>query len=112
MKQLDFETDLGFLTNVLRGEYEKANFWNGYTSIDEADFVLDEEVEEAGIELEKIYRILFDENGDRNLLSKEQLGNIRGYALRLMCEGVQMVAVCNKYEQMHDRNEVLKNETM
>lgn len=99
-KHVDFEKDLGFMLTVIKGEYEKANIWGPYNNRAEAEEILDEEVQEAEKELKTIVNTM-QENRLEDI--RTRLADIRGHALRGVCENIQIVAVCNKYEQMLDR---------
>ena len=104
-KQLNFMTDLYYLPTLLAGEYEKANIWPNYKSIDEAAEILEEEVNEAITELKVIKNIMLAYKNKDVDLSKENISDIRGHAQRLMCESIQIVASCNKADRVHDREE-------
>lgn len=105
MKQVDFNRDIAPLLPVMIGAYEKANIHAPYNTSKDASEILSNEVEEALEEIKKIEDIVICEskNFSFNILDTSDLQIIQAHAISGICELLQVMAVCKKYEQLLER---------
>lgn len=85
----------------LGSAYERCNLWPAYESEDEFLKILDEEILETDAAMSKIASDAYDEPFKST--SDHDLGELRGMAIKVMLEAVQVVSVLDKYEACKDR---------
>lgn len=105
LKQVDFGRDIAPLLPVMIGAYEKANIHAPYNTSKDASEILSRETKEAFEEVRKIDDIVISEskNFSFNILDTSDLQIIEAHAMSGICELLQVMAVCNKYAQMMER---------
>lgn len=103
--------EVGFISNNsgafreivshLGSAYERCNLWPAYKSEDEFLKILCEEVQETLIEAAKMARDIYNE--PIKSASDYDLDTMRGMAIKVMLEAVQVVSVLDKYEACKHR---------
>lgn len=81
--------------------YEKANIWPIDTEAYKGMMILGEEIEEAQRDVNALDSLFFynDHSGkDNKALDSYQVETVKGLAISAICELLQVIAVCNKYE--------------
>lgn len=85
---------------LFKAEYEKANIWP-IKDADEGAGILWEEIDEAGKAVDalvKFARLVATDHGF--LTDRTETGELRAFAASAICELLQVIAVCNKYEDI------------
>lgn len=103
--------EVGFVSNSsgafreivyhLGSAYERCNLWPAYESSEDFLEILGEEVRETDREASKMAIDVYDD-----LIKNESEYNLevmRGMAIKIMLEAVQVVSVLDKYEACKDR---------
>ena len=85
----------------LGSAYERCNLWPAYKSGDKFLEILDEEMQEAYEAVSKMASGVYDETIES--VSDHYLDTMRGMAIKVMLEAVQVVSVLDKYEACKDR---------
>lgn len=85
----------------LESAYERCNLWPEYKSEDKFLEILDEEMQEAYEAVSKMASSVYDE--PIKSASDHDLGELRGMAIKVMLEAVQVVSVLDKYEACKSR---------
>lgn len=93
--------DFREMVNHLGSSYERCNLWPEYESEEEFLEILREEVQETLEEAAKIHRYAYQIRMKN--ASYHDLKTLRGMAIKVMLEAVQVVSVLDKYEACKDR---------
>lgn len=103
--------EVGFVSNSsgafreivyhLGSAYERCNLWPAYKSENEFLEYLCEEVQETLVEADRLSR--YASYDYIEVASDYELDVIRGMAIKVMLEAVQVVSVLDKYEVCKDR---------
>lgn len=101
MNQLNYGFDVTVnYGQLFKAEYEKANIW----PIKDADGgagILWEEIDEAAKAVDALVEFAQLANIDRGFtLNRTGTGELRAFAVSAICELLQVIAVCNKYEDI------------
>ena len=101
MKYVNHATDIfSKYGDLMAAAYDKANIW----PLGDARYgkvILAEEVEESFSAVNALY----DHHSDiicKNDLSAKAIGDCRAYALNAIFELLQVIAVCNKYQDVFE----------
>lgn len=101
MNQLNYGFDV--IVNygqLFKAEYEKANIWP-IKDADEGAGILWEEIEEVAKAVDAFVEFVQSANIDQgSLTDRTATGELRAFAVSAICELLQVIAVCNKYEDV------------
>ena len=85
---------------LFKAEYEKANIWP-VKYADEGAGILWEEIDEAGKAADALVEFAQLANVDHGFLTdRTETCELRAFAVSAICELLQVIAVCNKYEDL------------
>lgn len=85
---------------LFKAEYEKANIWP-IKDADEGTKILWEEIDEAANAVDVLIEFAQLSNIDHGLVAdRTETGELRAFAASAICELLQVIAVCNKYEDV------------
>lgn len=94
---VDFSSIVNRYMNQFRASYEKSNNWPISGAID-GMCILDEEITETS-EAACNLCAQWEKTEDVSLYS---VGNLRGYAVSVILEALQVISVCDKYESVFE----------
>ena len=101
MNQLNYGFDV--IVNygqLFKVEYEKANIWPLGSAVDGVD-ILWEEIDEAVKAVDALVEFAQLANVDLGFVTdRTETGELRALAVSAICELLQVIAVCNKYEDI------------
>lgn len=85
---------------LFKAEYEKANIWP-IKDVDEGAGILWEEIDEAAKAIDALVEFAQLANVDHGFITDHtETGELRAFAVSAICELLQVIAVCNKYEDI------------
>lgn len=85
---------------LFKAEYEKANIWPIKDAAKGA-MILWEEIDEASKAVDALVEFAQLANIDHGFLTdRTETGELRAFAASAICELLQVIAVCNKYEDV------------
>ena len=101
MNQLNYGFDvIANYGQLFKAEYEKANIWP-IKDADEGAGILWEEIDEAGKAADALVEFAQLANVDHGFVTdRTETGELRALAVSAICELLQVIAVCNKYEDI------------
>ena len=101
MNQLNYGFDVTVnYGQLFKAEYEKANIWP-IKDADEGVEILLEEIDEAGKAVDALVEFAQLANVDHGFVTdRTETGELRAFAVSAICELLQVIAVCNKYEDI------------
>ena len=101
MNQLNYGFDVTVnYGQLFKAEYEKANIWPVKGAVEGA-MILWEEIDEAVKAVDALVEFAKLPNIDRGFLTdRKETGEMRAFAASAICELLQVIAVCNKYEDI------------
>ena len=101
MNKLNYDIDITVnYGRLFKAEYEKANIWP-IKDADEGAGILWEEIDEAGKAADALVEFAQLANVDHGFLTdRTETGELRAFAVSAICELLQVIAVCNKYEDL------------
>ena len=101
MNQLNYGFDVTVnYGQLFKAEYEKANIWP-IKDADEGVEILLEEIDEAAKAVDALVEFVRLVPIDRGFFfDKTEAGEMRAFAASAICELLQVIAVCNKYEDV------------
>lgn len=101
MNQLNYGFDVTVnYGQLFKAEYEKANIWPVKGAVEGA-MILWEEIDEAVKAVDALVEFAKLPNIDHGFLAgRTETGELRAFAASAICELLQVIAVCNKYEDI------------
>lgn len=101
MNQLNYGFDvIANYGQLFKAEYEKANIWP-IKGADNGAGILWEEIDEAVKAVDALVDFAQLANIDRGFVTdRTETGEMRAFAVSAICELLQVIAVCNKYEDL------------
>lgn len=101
MNQLNYGFDVTVnYGHLFKAEYEKANIWP-IKDADEGAMILWEEIDEAAKAVDALVESAQLASVDHGFLTdRTETGELRAFAVSAICELLQVIAVCNKYEDI------------
>lgn len=102
MKYVNHATDIfSKYGDLMAAAYDKANIWP-LGDAEQGVSILIEELDEANSAMDSLFAIAQADAGiDHGMIpTPKQLGDIRGASLNAIFELLQVIAVCNKYQDV------------
>ena len=101
MNQLNYGFDVTVnYGQLFKAEYEKANIWP-IKDAGEGAMILWEEIDEAVKAIDALVEFAKLPNIDCGFVTdRTETGELRAFAVSAICELLQVIAVCNKYEDV------------
>lgn len=101
MNQLNYGFDVTVnYGQLFKAEYEKANIWP-IKDADNGAGILWEEIDEAAKAVDALVEFAQLANIDHGFVTdRTETGELRAFAASAICELLQVIAVCNKYEDI------------
>lgn len=101
MNQLNYGFDVTVnYGHLFKAEYEKANIWP-IKDADEGVEILLEEIDEAVNAVDALVKFARQVPIDYGFVTdRTETGELRAFAASAICELLQVIAVCNKYEDV------------
>lgn len=85
---------------LFKAEYEKANIWP-IKDADKGAGILWEEIDEVAKAIDALVEFAQLKSIDRGFITdRTETGELKAFAVSAICELLQVIAVCNKYENV------------